>query len=64
MYANNRIENACRIGLLSQKYAYRSIEQILKKGLDFNYRELFDEAQPNASSHIPKHENIRGNHYS
>lgn len=64
LYANNRIENACRIGLLSQKYSYINIEQILKKGLDFNYRELFDEAQPNASSHIPKHDNIRGNHYS
>lgn len=64
LYANNRIENACRIGLLSQNYSYKSIEQILEKGLDFNYRELFDEAQPNASSHIPKHDNIRGNHYS
>lgn len=64
LYANNRIENACRIGLLSQKYSYKGIEQILKKGLDFNYQELFDEAQPNASSHIPKHDNIRGNHYS
>ena len=67
LYANNRIENACRIGLLSKKYSYRSIEQILKKGLDFNYQELFDETQlnkMNASSHIPKHDNIRGNLYS
>jgi transposase len=64
LYANNRIENACRIGLLTQKYSYKGIEDILKKGLDFNYRELFDDAQSNASSHIPKHDNTRGNHYS
>jgi transposase len=64
LYANNRIENACRIGLITEKYSYKGIEEILKKGLDFNYRELFDEAQPNASSHIPLHENTRGNHYS
>ena len=64
LYTKNRIENACRIGLLTKKYSYRSIEQILKQGLDFNYRELFDEAQPHASSHIPQHDNIRGNYYS
>ncbi len=63
LYANNRIENACQIGLLTEKFSYHNIEQILKKGLDFNYRELFDEAQPHAS-HIPQHDNIRGNNYS
>ena len=64
LYTKNRIENACRIGLLTEKYSYRSIEQILKKGLDFNYHELFDEAQSHACSHIPQHDNIRGNNYS
>ena len=64
LYENRRIENACRIGLLAEKYSYKGIEQILEKGLDLNYRELFDEAQPPASSHIPQHDNIRGNHYS
>jgi len=64
LYKDSRIERACRIGLLTQKYSYKGIEQILQKGLDFNYRELFEEAQPQASSHIPAHDNIRGNHYS
>ena len=64
LYASNRIENACRIGLMTETYSYNGIEGILKKGLDFNYRELFDEVQPNAASHIPSHENIRGNEYS
>jgi transposase len=64
LYENQRIENACRIGLLAQKYSYKEIEQILQKGLDLNYRELFEDAQPHASSHIPQHDNIRGNHYS
>jgi len=64
LYANSRIENACRIGLITEKYSYKGIEEILKKGMDFNYRELFDEAQARASTHIPPHENTRGNHYS
>jgi len=64
LYANNRIENACRIGLAAQKYSYRNIESILQKGLDFNYQELFDQAHPGTSSHIPDHENTGGNYYS
>jgi len=64
LYANNRIENACRIGLAAQKYSYRTIENILDKGLDFNYQDLFTQNQPDQSSHIPEHENTRGNHYS
>lgn len=64
LYANTRIENACRIGLITKKYSYKGIEEILKKGMDHNYQELFDEAQPRASTHIPPHENTRGNHYS
>ena len=64
LYANNRIENACRIGLATQKYSYRTIENILDKGLDFNYQDLFSQTQPDLSSHIPEHENTRGNHYS
>ena len=64
LYTNNRIENACRIGLAAQKYSYRSIEQILQKGLDFNYQELFSQVYPDTSSHIPQHENTRGNYYS
>lgn len=63
LYANNRIEKACRIGSLTNKYSYKTIENILKKGLDYNYQELFEDAQPSASSHIPKHDNSRGNIY-
>jgi len=58
------IDKACRIALLTQKYSYRTVEQILLKGIDFNYKELFDEQQDDQSSHIPNHENIRGNAYS
>lgn len=64
LYESQRIENVCRIGLLVQKYSYKEIEQILQKSLDLNYRKLFEDAQPHASSHIPQHDNIRGNHYS
>ncbi len=63
LYSNNRIENACRISLVTEIYSYKRIEEILQRGLDFNYQELFEEAQADASSHIPQHDNIRGNQY-
>jgi hypothetical protein len=51
-----RLIHACKRAHEVGWYNYRTIENILKKGLD---RELADEAKLN----MPAHENIRGNEY-
>lgn len=56
-YGKDRLINACKRGIAYDKYAYKVIEAILKRGLD--QTEEQEEQQPN----MPKHKNIRGNNY-
>ena len=56
-YGNIRLINACKRGIEYDMYSYKSIEMILKRGLD-----LPDESEQQLSL-MPTHENIRGNNY-
>ena len=61
-YSYQRIENACKLGMVHPFSSYQKVLSILEKNLDA-HTELFDEKQ-NPQNHIPVHENIRGeNHY-
>jgi len=63
-YENSRIEDACRLASLVEKFSYRSLTSILKNGSDKHCPTLFGLEQ-NHQSHIPQHDNIRGpNQYS
>jgi len=53
----DRLINACRRGLHYQSFGYRVIDNIIKKGLDY---EPWEEAKQNE---LPLHENIRGSEY-
>jgi len=57
-YSETRLENACRRALHIGAMSYKSVESILKKGLD--HRPV-PQAQDNAPS--VQHENIRGANY-
>jgi transposase len=55
-YGQTRLINACKRGIEYDKYSYKTIESILKRGLD----------QPDPVEIIPlmpKHDNIRGKQY-
>jgi len=55
-YGSIRLINACKRGIEYDKYSYKAIESILKKGLD----------KPDPMEVLPimpSHENIRGKHY-
>ena len=63
-YDISRIEDACRLGSLVEKFSYRALETILKNGSDKHCPSVHGLDQSNRS-HIPSHDNIRGaNHYS
>lgn len=57
-YSNKRLEKACERAIAIKSYSYKSVESILKKGLD-------KVALPKETSHIKPiaHPNIRGNQY-
>jgi len=56
-YSNARLEAACKRALAIRGYSYKSIESILKNGLDLNPLSK-QRTQP-----AVKHENIRGSNY-
>jgi transposase len=58
-YCPKRLENACVRALAIKAYSYKSVESILKNGLD-QQPLLFDQIK---ESHPPTHDNIRGKHY-
>jgi transposase len=58
-YGTERVENACERALAIRAYSYKSVNSILKKGLD-QQPLLFDQAEQTGS---PSHQNIRGKHY-
>ena len=55
-YGNTRLINACKRGIEYNMYSYKSIEMILKRGLDKPDEE-------NQQLLMPQHENIRGEDY-
>ncbi len=57
-YGDDRLEAACRRALTARAFSYRSVESILKTGLD---RQPLPE-QPRVRPH-PMHENVRGPNY-
>ena len=57
-YGDTRLEAACARALLLGTHRYKSIESILKHGLDSQQADLFDEPE------LPQqHENVRGSGY-
>lgn len=58
-YCPKRLEKACARALAIKAYSYKSVESILKNGLD-QQPLLCDQIK---DSHPPTHNNIRGNHY-
>lgn len=60
-YEKSRIERACKLGLSFPSASYQRLVGILEKNLD-QQEDLFEQ-QNNSESHIPKHDNIRGNDY-
>jgi transposase len=62
-YGSNRLNNACKRALQADAVSYRRIRNILKNNLDQSA--LFFQDLEQESSHIPKHQNIRGaSHYN
>ena len=57
-YGDDRLENACERAIHARSYKYRSVESILKNGLDRQPLPSGEEI----GSH-PMHENIRGENY-
>jgi transposase len=56
-YGEDRLEKAAKRALGCHSYSYRSVESILKKGLE-------GQPLPEVSSKpLPVHENVRGSHY-
>jgi len=53
-YGEERLSNACKLGLKASKYSYRIIENILKNRMDEQ-----QEDEPR-QTHVPVHNNIRG----
>ena len=58
-YCPKRLEKACARALAIKAFSYKSVESILKNGLD-QQPLLFDQIK---ESHPPTHDNIRGKHY-
>ncbi len=56
-YGNPRLINACKRGIEFDMYSYKTIEMIIKRGLDS------PEETENQLSLMPLHENIRGKNY-
>jgi transposase len=56
-YTPQRLENACKRAVVFSAFNYRSVESILKKGLD---SQLVETEQRNSAA---VHTNIRGAHY-
>ena len=59
-YETQRIEGACKVGMLHPTSSYQRIVSILDKELDLS-KDLFDLDEED--NHIPDHENIRGQLY-
>lgn len=57
-YGNIRLEKACRIGLEFNKFSYKSINNILKNGMENKNKEVIK-----TDGLLPVHENIRGKEY-
>jgi transposase len=57
-YGDDRLENACKRAIHARSYRYRSVESILKNGLD---RQPLPGGEETGSH--PVHENIRGGNY-
>ena len=55
-YSKERLINACKRGMEYDMYNYKSIELILKRGLD-------QPEKQDAIPSMPMHDNIRGEHY-
>lgn len=57
-YGNGRLADACRVALYHESYTYKTIDNILKHGLEREavQDDLFD-------APLPEHENIRGREY-
>jgi hypothetical protein len=58
-YSPKRLEAACARALIIKAYSFKSVESILKKGLD--QQSLIFEQSENSSPLI--HQNIRGKNY-
>lgn len=56
-YGNERLANACERALSYDVYNYKTVQNILEKGMD-SYP-----AEPNEQTQMPLHENIRGENY-
>ena len=56
-YSNDRLESACKRAIVIRGYSYKSIESILKSGLDLHQ---LPETRPQPAV---THENIRGGGY-
>ena len=62
-YEYQRIENACRLGMVHPISSYQRVSSILEKNID-SKADLFQVHLEDNINHIPIHENIRGqNHY-
>lgn len=57
-YGSQRLDNACKRALQADAVSYKRIRNILKNNLDQN--SLFFQDLEQETSHIPKHDNIRG----
>jgi transposase len=53
-YGEERLSNACKLGLMASKYSYRIIDNILKNRMDEQ------QAEEPRQAHVPQHNNIRG----
>ena len=56
-YESSRLETACQKALLIGNYRVKTIESILKNGLDLKSSDIVEETV------LPNHENIRGASY-
>jgi len=59
-YSPERLEAACSRALVIRSYSYKSVESILKRGLD---RQPLLTEQPQRKAHPVTHVNIRGKQY-
>jgi len=61
-YEKQRIERACKIGMIHPKSSYQRVVGILEKKIDMQ-QDLFEYHEQQQINHIPEHENIRGEDY-
>lgn len=52
-----RLNKACQLACMHQRYNYRHVQQILEKGMD----QMQDSSTSNKP--LPRHKNIRGKNY-